>query len=189
MPASCSNSGISNRPIRPFPSRNGWIVALGRGLLSPFQYFGLHDGTDLSRVQWSRRGYDVLALENVYTGDQARVSLIVQAVQDKIANPAAMRALGFCVSVAHARFMAREFTRRGLPSVAVSAETSSEEREAALRDLRDRRVKVVFCVDLFNEGVDVPRSTPSCSCGQLRARWSSCNSSVAACDVQRARTV
>jgi superfamily II DNA or RNA helicase/HKD family nuclease len=131
--------------------------ALDRGLLSPFQYFGLHDGTDLSRVQWSRRGYDVLALENVYTGDQARVSLIVQAIQDKIANPAAMRALGFCVSVAHARFMAREFTRRGLPSVAVSAETSTEEREAALRDLRDRRVNVVFCVDLFNEGVDVPQ--------------------------------
>jgi superfamily II DNA or RNA helicase/HKD family nuclease len=130
--------------------------ALDRGLLSPFQYFGLHDGTDLSRVQWSRRGYDVGALENVYTGDQARISLIVQAIQDKIANPAAMRALGFCVSVAHARFMAREFTRRGLPSVAVSAETSGEEREAALRDLRDRRVNVVFCVDLFNEGVDVP---------------------------------
>lgn len=130
--------------------------ALDRGLLSPFQYFGLHDGTDLSRVQWSRRGYDVLGLENVYTGDQARVSLIVQAIQDKIANPAIMRALGFCVSVAHARFMAREFTRRGLPAVAVSADTSGEEREAALRDLRDRRVNVVFCVDLFNEGIDVP---------------------------------
>ena len=40
--------------------------------------------------------------------------------------------------------------------MAVSAETSGEEREAALRDLRDRRVNVVFCVDLFNEGVDVP---------------------------------
>jgi superfamily II DNA or RNA helicase len=130
--------------------------ALDRGLLSPFHYFGLHDGTDLSRIHWSRRGYDVVALENVYTGDQARVSLIVQAIQDRIANPTAMRALGFCVSVAHARFMAREFTRRNLPSVAVSAETSNDEREAALRDLRDRRVNVVFCVDLFNEGVDVP---------------------------------
>ena len=61
--------------------------ALDRGLLCPFQYFGLHDGTDLSRVQWSRRGYDVAALENVYTGDQARVSLIVQAIQDKVASP------------------------------------------------------------------------------------------------------
>ena len=45
--------------------------ALERGLLCPFQYFGLHDGTDLSHLQWSRRGYDVAALENLYTGDQA----------------------------------------------------------------------------------------------------------------------
>jgi superfamily II DNA or RNA helicase/HKD family nuclease len=130
--------------------------ALDRGLLCPFQYFGLHDGTDLSRVQWSRRGYDVVALENVYTGDQARMSLIVQAIQDKVADPLTMRALGFCVSVAHARFMAHEFSRRGLPSVAVSADTSADDRETALRDLRDGKVNVVFCVDLFNEGVDVP---------------------------------
>jgi len=130
--------------------------ALERGLLCPFQYFGLHDGTDLSRVQWSRRGYDVLALENVYTGDQARVSVIVQALQDTVANPHAMRALGFCVGVAHARFMAHEFSRRGLRSVAVSANTPAEDREAALRDLRDGTVNAVFCVDLFNEGVDVP---------------------------------
>jgi superfamily II DNA or RNA helicase len=130
--------------------------ALERGLLSPFQYFGLHDGTDLSTVQWSRRGYDVTALENVYSGNHARVDLIVQAIQDKIANPFAMRALGFCVSVAHARYMAQEFSRRGLPSIAVSAETDIEDREAALRDLRDGKMKVVFCVDLFNEGVDVP---------------------------------
>jgi superfamily II DNA or RNA helicase/HKD family nuclease len=130
--------------------------ALERGLLCPFQYFGVHDGTDLSGVQWSRRGYDVAELENVYTGDQARVSLIAQAIQDKIADPSAMRALGFCVSVAHARFMAHEFSRRGLPSVAVSADTSGADRETALRDLREGRVNVVFCVDLFNEGVDVP---------------------------------
>ena len=131
--------------------------ALERGLLCPFQYFGLHDGTDLSHVRWSRRGYDVAALENVYTGDQAQVSLVVQAIQDKLADPQSMRALGFCVSVAHARFMAHEFVRRGLPAVAVSADTPTDEREAALRNLRDGTVNVVFCVDLFNEGVDVPQ--------------------------------
>ena len=130
--------------------------ALDRGLLCPFQYFGLHDDTDLTNIQWSRRGYDIPSLENIYTTNQGRVALIIQAILDKIANPHAMRALGFCVSVAHAEFMAREFSRRGFSAVAVSAGTSSEEREAALRDLRDGKVAVIFCVDLFNEGVDVP---------------------------------
>lgn len=130
--------------------------ALDRGLLCPFQYFGLHDGTDLTRVQWSRRGYDIATLENLYTTNQGRLSLVIEAVRDKIANPQTMRALGFCVSVAHANFMAQEFARRGLAAVAVSADTPSDERDAALRGLRDGKVNVIFCVDLFNEGVDVP---------------------------------
>ncbi len=130
--------------------------ALERGLLCPFQYFGISDGVDLSRVQWAKGGYVQADLERVYTGDQARVDLALKAIADKLVDPRAMRALGFCVSVAHAEFMAREFTRRGIPSVAVSADSSSGEREGALRELRNKAVNVVFCVDLFNEGVDVP---------------------------------
>jgi len=130
--------------------------ALERGLLCPFQYFGLHDDTDLSRVQWTRRGYDVLELENLYTGNQGRVALVLRAIRDKLARPRSMRALGFCLSIAHANFMAREFTRQGLPATAVSANSTVDEREGALRDLRDGRINVVFCVDLFNEGVDLP---------------------------------
>jgi hypothetical protein len=151
--------------------------ALERGLLCPFQYFGLHDDTDLSRVQWSRRGYDVAALENVYTSNQGRVSLIIKAIWDKIANPRAMRALGFCVSVAHARFMAGEFSRQGLPSTAVSAETSSAERDGALRDLKDGKINVLFCVDLFNEGSIYLRWTLCSSCARRRAPWSFFNNS------------
>ena len=130
--------------------------ALDRGLLCPFQYFGISDGVDLSGVQWASGGYVQADLEKVYTGDQRRVDLVVAAIVDKLVDPLAMRALGFCVSVAHAEFMAREFTRRGIPSVAVSGDSSPDDREAALRNLRDRKVNIVFCVDLFNEGVDVP---------------------------------
>jgi len=130
--------------------------ALERGLLCPFHYFGLHDNTDLSRVTWSRRGYDVRELENLYTANHARVGLVARSIADKIAEPRRMRALGFCVSIAHAQFMAREFNRIGLPSLAVSSESNGDERDDALRRLRLREVNVVFAVDLFNEGIDVP---------------------------------
>src|SRR3954451_11103148 len=67
-----------------------------------------------------------------------------------------MRALGFCVSIQHDEFMAQRFSAAGNPSQAITAQTSREERAAALAALRDRAVNVLFTVDLFNEGLDVP---------------------------------
>ncbi len=130
--------------------------ALEQNLLCPFHYFGIHDGTDLEAVQWRRGGYDLTALSNVYTGDDARTRIILKSVNDKIANVATMRALGFCVSVDHARYMAHRFNDAGIPSLAVSAETTAIDRRAALAALRNREINVVFAVDLFNEGLDIP---------------------------------
>jgi hypothetical protein len=72
------------------------------------------------------------------------------------ADVASMRCLGFCVSIEHARFMARHFARHGISAVAVTGDSARADREAALRDLAAGRVQAVFSVDLFNEGVDVP---------------------------------
>lgn len=131
--------------------------ALEQGLLAPFQYFGLHDDVALGQVRWKRgRGYDITELTNVYTGDDHRVRLILQAVHDKVENPARMRALGFCVSIQHAEFMAQRFSAAGIPSYAITSQTSREERAAALAALRERTVNVLFTVDLFNEGLDIP---------------------------------
>ncbi|MFI6927259.1 DUF3427 domain-containing protein [Nonomuraea spiralis] len=131
--------------------------ALERGLLAPFQYFGIHDGTDLRQIGWRRgQGYDVGQLSNVYTGNDRRAAVVLETLHRKIGDVGRMRAIGFCVSIDHARFMADRFTRAGLPSVAVTAQSLRDERDQALRDLRDRKINAVFTVDLFNEGVDVP---------------------------------
>jgi hypothetical protein len=131
--------------------------ALERGLLAPFQYFGVHDGTDLRQIGWRRgQGYDLAALSNVYTGNDRRAAVVLETLQRKVGDVGRMRAIGFCVSIDHARFMADRFTQAGLPSVAVTAHSLDGERAQALRDLRDRRINAVFTVDLFNEGVDVP---------------------------------
>jgi superfamily II DNA or RNA helicase/HKD family nuclease len=131
--------------------------AIDQHYLAPFAYFGVHDGVDLRQIPWRRgSGYDVDALTNLLTADVFWARRVVEQVRQKVADPLAMRALGFCVSVAHARFTARQFSGAGLPAVAVSGGSSDEERSAALRDLADGRVNVVFTVDLFNEGVDIP---------------------------------
>jgi superfamily II DNA or RNA helicase len=131
--------------------------ALERGLLAPFQYFGLHDETDLHGVHWKRgTGYDTTALTNVYTGHHARTRIVLQAVLDKVTDVRRMRALGFCVSIDHANFMAARFEEAGLPARAVTSQTAPASRREALMALRSRGLNVLFTVDLFNEGVDIP---------------------------------
>jgi superfamily II DNA or RNA helicase len=130
--------------------------ALERQLLSPFHYFGLHDNTDLAQVRWTRGAYDRAQLQNVYIGDDVRVAQILAELQRKVTDVRAMRALGFCVGIEHARYMARRFNEAGIPSLHVSADSTPAERDDALRKLKAREVNCLFAVDLFNEGVDVP---------------------------------
>ncbi|MFF1839818.1 DUF3427 domain-containing protein [Streptomyces sp. NPDC058231] len=130
--------------------------ALENDLLSPFHYFGVTDNTDMSAITWKRGSYDATALSDLFTGNTARARLVVQAVQDKVADPGTMRALGFCVSVAHADFMADFFRRAGLGAVALSGQTPRHARKDALDQLKAGTLQVIFSVDLFNEGLDIP---------------------------------
>lgn len=130
--------------------------ALDADLLVPFHYFGVADDVDLSAIEWKRGSYDLDQLSNVYTGNDMRALKIINELRDKVLSTSMMRALGFCVSVQHANYMAKVFNEAGIPSVAVSGDSSTEEREGALAKLRARGLNCIFAVDLFNEGLDVP---------------------------------
>lgn len=130
--------------------------AIDEGFLVPFQYFGVADGTDLSSLEWRRGGYAVESLDKVLTGDDLRVGKLLEAVRRVIADPGRMRALGFCVSVEHARYMARAFSDVGLPSMALSGTTAESDRAQVLARLERGELRAVFSVDVLGEGVDLP---------------------------------
>jgi len=130
--------------------------AIDQQHLAPFVYFGVHDGLDLREIPWRRgQGYDIERLTNLYTSSDAWARGVVKQVAEH-ANTETMRGLGFCVSIEHAKFMAEQFKRHGIASVAIWGDSPRHEREVALRTLADGRTRVVFSVDLFNEGIDVP---------------------------------
>ncbi|WP_344458524.1 DEAD/DEAH box helicase family protein, partial [Actinocorallia aurantiaca] len=131
--------------------------ALEQGILVPFHYFGIHDNVDLSHVTWKRGlGYDVSELTELYTNLDSRVNIIAQSIENKIADVSLMKAVGFCVSIKHAEYMATQFNEREIPSRAITSAMSSEQRKNALIELKNGELKAVFAVDIFNEGVDVP---------------------------------
>lgn len=132
--------------------------AIDQHSLVPFEYYGVHDGTNLSDIPWKRgRGYDTEALSNVYTADDLWVKRVIAELLNKVESIDAVSGLGFCVSVAHAQFMARKFTEAGIAAASVSGTTASNERESTLRKLNDGSLRFVFSVDVFNEGVDLPK--------------------------------
>ncbi|WP_345204881.1 DUF3427 domain-containing protein [Fodinibacter luteus] len=130
--------------------------ALKADLLTPFHYFAVADGMDMTRVDWKAGAYDTGELSNLFTGNDARARIVLKAVRDKVADLAAMKALAFCVSRDHARYMTRVFNEAGIRAATVLGDTASGDRDNVVRDLRDGAIQVVFTVDVFNEGVDVP---------------------------------
>ncbi|WP_197550808.1 DUF3427 domain-containing protein [Trueperella pecoris] len=130
--------------------------ALDADLLVPFHYFGIADGTDLRRLTFRRGNYDQAQLSALYLADQSRAAKIVENTHKYVSDVGHMKALGFCVTVEHARFMAAFFTASGIPALALDGSSSREERAAGLATLRSGEVNAIFAVDLFNEGLDIP---------------------------------
>lgn len=130
--------------------------AINRRLLCPFQYFGVSDSVNLENLVWRRGGYRVEDLDQIYTGNDIRANLILEKVHEILHSPLNARGLGFCVSIAHAEFMAQFFTSRGIPSLALSGLTTKEARRSAQDQLVSRQLNFLFVVDLYNEGVDIP---------------------------------
>jgi len=135
--------------------------AIERKLLSPFQYFGITDIIDLSKLKWSRGGYDINDLSTIYTSSDhsatERVSLIVDSLMKYVDDIKKVKGLGFCVSKQHCKFMAEQFNSYGIDSVYITSDSSDEERTSASVRLARGEIKFVFAVDIYNEGVDIPQ--------------------------------
>lgn len=128
--------------------------AINKGMLVPFHYYGIFDETDYSGLHIVGGKYDEKELNRAYIGNVYRHELIYKYY----CKYGSKRALGFCCSRAHAEEMAGEFCKRGIPSVAVYSNASgqfSEDRDQAIEKLKNGEIRVIFSVDMFNEGVDI----------------------------------
>ena len=130
--------------------------AINRNLLCKFQYFGVTDEVDYRTFKWTRGRYDINELEKVYTADTRRCALILNSVKYYVSDINEVKGLGFCVSVAHAEYMAKYFNQNEVPSIALSAKSAEDIRNDARQDLEKGKIKFIFVVDLYNEGVDIP---------------------------------
>jgi superfamily II DNA or RNA helicase/SOS-response transcriptional repressor LexA len=119
-------------------------------ILCPFEYQGIADTVDYKEISWRNGKFDPEQLENkLATTSRAKHNLKHWQKHKR------SRTLGFCVSTKHADFMARYFTDSGIKAVSVHSK-SSIPRNVALSELSEGTIDIIFSVDLFNEGVDLP---------------------------------
>lgn len=120
-------------------------------LLVPFHYFGVPDEVDYRNIPWRNNRFDEEAL-TLAVATQKRA----QNALDEYHARAGDRTLAFCCSRRHCDFMADFFGQRGLRAVAVHSGENSAPRAASLEGLEAGSLDIIFAVDIFNEGVDLP---------------------------------
>lgn len=140
--------------------------AINKGWLTPFRYYGVYDETDYSHIDYRNGKYDEKQLEQVLNINK-RADLILQ----NYLKYNSRRALGFCSSRKHTIFMAKYFVDHGIKACAViSGNVSTNDcnsdnnqgflyvmnRKEAIDKLKKAEIRVIFSVDIFNEGLDVP---------------------------------
>lgn len=121
------------------------------GLLAPFRYLGVPDDVDYDQIPWRSSQFDPTALEAALA-TEARAANALEQFHLHREGPA----IGFCCSVRHAEFMADRFRAAGLRAVAVHSGPGSAPRSTSLEQLGRGEIDILFAVDMFNEGVDVP---------------------------------
>lgn len=132
--------------------------ALEQELLAPFEYYGCADDTDLSEVPWDKVG-ESKALDQIISGNHVRARLAIDALIKTVTNPNQVKALAFCVSVAHAQFMAEALNASGIKAEVIVGDqnvTPLEVRSKAPQRLSCGEVNVLCTCDLYNEGIDIP---------------------------------
>ncbi|SDT96852.1 DUF3427 domain-containing protein [Halopseudomonas salegens] len=120
-------------------------------LLVPFHYYGIFDNdVDYQSIPWRNGRFDPELLSNkLATLGRAKHALATWRLH------AQKKTLAFCISTKHADFMADYFAKHSVKAAAVYA-SSALSRGEALEQLSDGTLDVLFSVDLFNEGVDLP---------------------------------
>ncbi|ADH98263.1 DUF3427 domain-containing protein [Salisediminibacterium selenitireducens] len=129
--------------------------ALDDELVIPFHYFGI---TDIDEVDLSDIDIDNLSEVTKRLQVHQRVDFIIENMQFYGYDGDTRKCLGFCASIEHAKYMTEAFNQRGIPSVHLSGHDDDRMREATMNRLEsdEDELEVIFTVDIFNEGVDLP---------------------------------
>lgn len=127
--------------------------ALEMDILAPFHYYGI---TDLSIDD---RSIDDTSMLNLLISKE-RVKHILNYIDLYGCDNGEVRGLVFCSNIEECKSLADIFNNQGLPSLALTGESSEQQRDQAIERLEScdpsTKIDYIFSVGIFNEGIDIP---------------------------------
>ena len=122
------------------------------GFLVRLRGFRIATAADLTRL--SARGEDFAEGELAEAVDiQERNTLVARSIQELARD---RRTIAFCVTVGHARNLARALNHIGVPAGIVHGEMPAVDRARVLAEFRQGRITVLANVAVLTEGFDDP---------------------------------
>lgn len=128
-----------------------FIEAVQRGWLAPFRYYGVYDDTDYSQITWLGTRYDEEELLHAQLKEEMAAKIFAAWSKHK-----QTRTLAFCSSIRQADFLRKFFQDKGVRALSLHSKTREMPRSEAIRQMEKGELEVIFTVDLFNEGTDIP---------------------------------
>lgn len=127
--------------------------AMEENMLSPFHYYGVSDISIDDKLLEEKNAFNLLTTDE-------RVERIIENIKKYGVDNGNTKGLIFCLSVDEAKVLSSKFNKKGYKTVSLSGLNSEKEREEAIEKLEsnsDDKLDYIFTVDIFNEGVDIPK--------------------------------
>jgi len=120
-------------------------------LLCPMSYYGVPDLVDYSNIPWRSTRFDPEELTTALATVKRAENCIAQ-----YRERAGSRTVAFCSTQKHSDFMAEQFREHKIRAVSVHSGPGTANRTESLKRLAEGELDVICCVDMFNEGLDLP---------------------------------
>ncbi|NTY08279.1 restriction endonuclease subunit R [Exiguobacterium sp. JMULE1] len=127
-----------------------FTAAIAEGFLTPFHYYGIHDTIDYSQIRRIGRTYDATQLEHKQLDRE-----VADNIYHSWEKHRQTKTIGFCSSIKQAEYLAQVFREKGTTAFALTGQTTN--RAKYMQAFEQGKIDVLFTVDLFNEGVDIPK--------------------------------
>ena len=121
-------------------------------LVPPVYYAPTNPDLTGVRISNTTEDYVTADLEKILNGND----IVGNLVQNWVNFAENRSTICFCVSIVHSKHVAEMYNAAGIPARHCDADSTDEEREQAVKDLEEGRLKVITNVGIFCTGVDIP---------------------------------